>query len=185
MVSFRNIISELKGMGLDRSEQVYFNEFINLLYRRDLLSHEISAHTDFIKSNAEYIESLEENRIKNGGKFTIVVHLKDAYSELIAINRNVGFTKSHKTRKLIEEYLSFNHQEKIIDGSKKVVYIIDDKYKYQKTIVVAEMALNREAKDYSPYIDKTLFHCVEDTFRRPLVFLSSLEKAMIVFHEAR
>lgn len=185
MVSFRGIIRELKSMGIERSEQAYFNEFINLLYRKDLLSHEIGAHDDFVRSNAEYIEKLEESRIKNGGKFTIVVHLKDAYSELISLNKSVGFTKSDKIRKLIEEYLSFNHLEKIINSSKKVVYIIDDKYKYQKTIVVAEMELSREAKDYSPYIDKTLFYCVEDTFRRPIVFLSSLEKAMIAFHDAR
>lgn len=184
-VGFRSIISELKAMGLNKSESVYFNEFVNLLYKKDLLSHEISAHADFIRANADYIKGLEESRVNNGGKFTIVVHLKDAYRELISLNRSVGFTKSDKIRKLIDEYLSFNLQEKVIDRNKKVVYIIDDKFKYQKTIVVAEMALNREAKNYSPYIDKTLFHCVEDTFRRPLCFLKSLEKAMVVFHEAR
>lgn len=38
---------------------MYFNEFLNILYREELLSYDVEQHEAFIKSNRDYIESLK------------------------------------------------------------------------------------------------------------------------------
>ncbi|EDM5625364.1 hypothetical protein CTX66_23245, partial [Salmonella enterica subsp. enterica serovar Adjame] len=102
-ISFQQIVKEIKELELENNETMYFNEFLNILYREELLSYDVEQHEAFIKSNRDYIESLKQDREHNQSKFVIVVYLRDMYKELKKLNRSVGLTTSNKNIELIEE----------------------------------------------------------------------------------
>ncbi len=59
-ISFQQIVKEIKELELKKNETMYFNEFLNILYREELLSYDVEQHEAFIKSNRDYIESLKK-----------------------------------------------------------------------------------------------------------------------------
>ncbi|MBD3706493.1 hypothetical protein IE993_29770 [Klebsiella pneumoniae] len=102
---------------------MYFNEFLNILYREELLSYDVEQHEAFIKSNRDYIESLKNKRRRYQSRFIIVVYLRDMYNELKKLNRSLGLTTSNKNIELIEEYESISGQEKELDNGKKGCFL--------------------------------------------------------------
>lgn len=142
-ISFQQIVKEIKELELENNETMYFNEFLNILYREELLSYDVEQHEAFIKSNRDYIESLKQDREHNQSKFVIVVYLRDMYNELKKLNRSVGLTTSNKNLELIEEYESISGQEKELDNGKKAVFLVDMKYKNKKEIIISIMDVNR------------------------------------------
>ncbi|STU34659.1 Uncharacterised protein [Klebsiella pneumoniae] len=40
-ISFQQIVKEIKELELKKNETMYFNEFLNILYREELLSYDV------------------------------------------------------------------------------------------------------------------------------------------------
>ena len=142
-ISFQQIVKEIKELELKKNETMYFNEFLNILYREELLSYDVEQHEAFIKSNRDYIESLKNKRRRYQSRFIIVVYLRDMYNELKKLNRSLGLTTSNKNIELIEEYESISGQEKELDNGKKAVFLVDMKYKNKKEIIISIMDVNK------------------------------------------
>ncbi|MDR6056716.1 hypothetical protein [Escherichia coli] len=184
-ISFQQIVKEIKELELENNETMYFNEFLNILYREELLSYDVEQHEAFIKSNRDYIESLKQDREHNQSKFVIVVYLRDMYNELKKLNRSVGLTTSNKNLELIEEYESISGQEKELDNGKKAVFLIDMKYKNKKEIIISIMDVKKNPADYSPYEDRTVYREVINTFRRPVAYLKALQRGLEAFDQTK
>lgn len=181
-ISFQKIVKELKELSIEHNETTFFNEFLNILYKEELLSYNIEQHETFIKSNRAYIELLQHNREQSKSKFVIVAHLRDMYKELKDLNKSVGLTPSHKNHIIIDEYESINGQEKDLGNGKKAVFLIDMKFKNKKEIIVSVMDVNKHSKDYSPYDDRTVYREVINTFRRPVAYLKALQRGLEAFN---
>lgn len=184
-ITFQKIMKEIKELDLKEDETMYFNEFLNILYREELLTYDDEHHETFIKSNRDYIYALKQDREQNQSKFVIVVYLKDMYNELKKLNKTVGLTQSNKNIQLIEEYESISGQEKDLDNGKKAVFLIDMKYKNKKEIIISIMDVNKNPTDYSPYEDRTVYREVVNTFRRPVAYLKALQRGLEAFDRTK
>lgn len=186
-ITFQQIIKEIKELQLENDELMYFNEFLNILYREELLSYDDEQHETFIKSNRDYIYSLKQDREHNQSKFVIVVYLRDMYNELKKLNRSVGLTPSNKKLELIKEYESISGQEKDLDNGKKAVFLvdIDMKYKHIREIIISVMDVNKKPTDYSPYEDRTVYREVVNTFRKPVAYLKALQRGLEAFDQTK
>ncbi|EIM9434762.1 hypothetical protein LN840_004668 [Escherichia coli] len=184
-ITFQKIMKEIKELDLKEDETMYFNEFLNILYREELLTYDDEHHEIFIKSNRDYIYALKQDREQNQSKFVIVVYLKDMYNELKKLNKTVGLTQSNKNIQLIEEYESISGQEKDLDNGKKAVFLIDMKYKNKKEIIISIMDVNKNPTDYSPYEDRTVYREVVNTFRRPVAYLKALQRGLEAFDRTK
>ncbi|ELL2572403.1 hypothetical protein Q6O01_004566 [Salmonella enterica] len=184
-ITFQKIMKEIKDLQLENDETMYFNEFLNILYREELLTYDDEHHETFIKSNRDYIYALKQDREQNQSKFVIVVYLKDMYNELKKLNKTVGLTQSNKNIQLIEEYESISGQEKDLDNGKKAVFLIDMNYKNKKEIIISIMDVNKNPTDYSPYEDRTVYREVVNTFRRPVAYLKALQRGLEAFDRTK
>lgn len=181
-VFFKRIAKELRGLNLIDSEEEYFNEFLNILFRDGILSYDSIEHDTFIKSNRDYIKSLEMKRIQGGQRFVIIIHLHEMYNELRALNKNNEQTIKNSTLNMIEEYESISGCEKPISSERKAVFLVDKRLKNKREIIVCEMDANKTGEQYSPYQDTTLHREVVNTFRRPKAYLRALERGFEAFN---
>lgn len=178
-ITFQQIMKEIRELDLDNDEIMYFNEFLNILYREELLSYDIEQHETFIKSNRDYIHLLKQDREQNKSKFFIVIYLKDMYNELKKLNKSLGLTPDNKKLELIKEYESISGKEKNLDNGKKAVFLVDMKYKHKKKIIIRIV----DAK--TNLIDMTVYREVVDTFRRPIAYLKALQRGLEAFDQTK
>lgn len=178
-ITFQQIMKEIRELDLDNDEIMYFNEFLNILYREELLSYDIEQHETFIKSNRDYIHLLKQDREQNKSNFFIVIYLKDMYNELKKLNKSLGLTPDNKKLELIKEYESISGKEKNLDNGKKAVFLVDMKYKHKKKIIIRIV----DAK--TNLIDMTVYREVVDTFRRPIAYLKALQRGLEAFDQTK
>lgn len=181
-VCFKRIAKELRSLNLIDSEEEYYNEFLNILFRDGILSYDSIEHDTFIKSNRDYMKSLEIKRRNGNQRFVIIAHLNDMYNELRALNKNSELTIKNSTINMIEEYESISGYEKPTSSERKAVFLVDKRLKNKREVIVCEMDANRTGAQYSPYEDTTLHREVVNTFRRPRAYLRALVRGFEAFN---
>ncbi|MBZ6397590.1 MULTISPECIES: hypothetical protein [Pantoea] len=199
--SAQMIFKELKGLNLDKDEVLYFKEFINMLYKYELISYDRIEHEDFIKNNKGYIESVKAARIKRNDRFIYRAYLNDMYYELRRLNEKIGFSYKHKVADLIKEYESLNGTSRT-DKERVYVFIADTENNFKKMIglqcsetkgdsnkkVVAVYKLKPGSQN-GEFLDLTgdgfeierLYFKALNVYKRPVAYLKVLSEGFNVF----
>lgn len=195
------IFKELKELSLEKDEILYFKEFIDLLYKYELISYNRIEHEEFIKNNKGYIESVKAARINRNDRFIYRAYLNDMYYELRRLNEKIGFSYKHKVADLIKEYESLNGTSRT-DTEKFYVFITETENNFKKMIglhcsktngnsnkkVVAVYKLNSNSKN-EDVLDLTgegfeierLYFKALNTYKRPVAYLKVLSEAFNIF----
>jgi len=201
--SAQMIFKELKELNLEKDEILYFKEFINLLYKYELISYNRIEHDEFIKNNKAYIESVKAARIKRNDRFIYRAYLNDMYYELRRLNEKVGFSYKHKVADLINEYESLNGTSRI-DKERVYVFIVETENNFKRMIglqcseikgnsnkkVVAVYKLNSGSK-YEGVLDLTgvgfeierLYFKTLNVYKKPVAYLKILTEGFDVFDD--
>ena len=165
-----------------------------MLYETNLLNPDFKEHQDFISNNRNYFVELKKKREDGNKPFVIRHHLNDMFSELRRLNKDLSYTFKDKVEELIKEFESFSETSKPLGNGKSLVYLVmnatQSKNKANKKIVSVFIRDDDNKELFNKYVnlkiilaEKVIFHEEVNTFRRPKIYLNTLNKAFTIFNE--